>query len=156
MTTTILLFVGGYFVLLGVLALAVRPYRARLAALADEILRTSPSDEVDRHVRELLKSAYSIRGAVAQFLGYAFYVVLPAHRVLTIAHEFHRAHPDLVDESRLSEFYDLWRASTAAVNPIFGALMYVAKGLFRLKARACVRRYHADRRELRALQMRTA
>jgi len=152
----VLLFVGGYFMLLGALALAVRPYRVRLGELGNEILCDSKSDAVQAHVRAILRGAYSIRSAPASLFWSMLLIVLPPARLIAMAQEAAQEHPALMDEDRLTELYELYRASTAAVNPIFGALAYAAQALFRVKTRIYVRRYHADRRRLTALQIKAA
>src|SRR5438045_1298392 len=123
---TIVLFVGGYFVLLGGLSVAVRPYRVRLADLADEIICDTRSDAVRKHVQDVLRTTYSVRGAPIEFFGLCMLLVLPAHRVIALAHDAYEEHREMMSEERLAEFYELYRVSVAAVNPIFGALAYAS------------------------------
>ena len=151
----LLLFVGGYFVVLAVLLVAARPYRVRLVQLGTEILNDTDSEDVRRQVRDMLRSAYSIRTAPVQLLSYCVLLYLPHYRLIAMAQEFVKEHDGLLQEQRFSELFDLHRASAAAVNPIFGALAYLAKAAFRMKVRFYSRRYHADRTQLKALQMRT-
>jgi hypothetical protein len=140
--TTILLFVGGYFVLLGTLSIAVRPYRTRLANLASEILCDSESEDVRRYVQDSLRTAYSMRSAPAHVLGYIIGLLTPSERLSRDAAEWAKRFPDFMQDRRWMGLSDYHLASVAAVNPLFGALLYVLRMLFRLKLYLFVRRHY--------------
>lgn len=151
---TVLIVAGSYFSLLILLAILARPYRVRFAELANEILNDNPSDDVRSHVEWMTGTAYSIRTAATQFLTGMVLVVLPGDRLMQMAREFHAEHKELVDEDRISELSELHKASAAAVNPIFGLLALLARALFGIKVSSYSRRFHSDRKELEALQLR--
>lgn len=140
--TTILAFVAGYFVLLLLLSLLVRQKRERLGVLLNELLCMDLTPEQERGLNGMLYSAYSLRSAPATFLGMVVALLIPSAKFDQQAHAWAKKNPEMITDPRWSEVFDLYYVSIAAVNPIFGALMYGARLLFRLKAYLFVIRHY--------------
>ena len=128
------LFVVSYFVGLAILSVVARPYRMELASLAEELLADYGHD---KHARALLErrknSAYSIRAAPIAMLGYWIGVITPIQTIENAAADFESDYDGLFDDHRLPRLFSCYQASIAAVNPIFGALMFFSKALFIMK-----------------------
>lgn len=131
----LLALIGGYFGLLGVLSIVARPYRHKLAALASELSRAYPGDEmVEDACRYYLGNAYSIRAAPVRFLIFVTALLIPGDVLDEQCREADRDHPGIFDDPRLHEMNEAFHASVAAVNPIFGLLAHFARAAFGLKA----------------------
>jgi hypothetical protein len=139
---TIFAFVAGYFALLVLLSLIARPSRVRIAELAGELSCEQLSEKQKRMLRSVVESAYSMRSAPAHFLFTVAHLLTPSEKFDQRAREWaalaeNRA---IIEDHRWAELFDRYTVSIIAVNPIFGALLSLARLLFRLKARLYAKR----------------
>jgi hypothetical protein len=82
-------------------------------------------------------------------------LLTPSVRYDRRAVEWARKNPEVTGDPRWRELFELYYASIAAVNPIFGALLYVARILFRIKAYLFViQHYRPTRHQLADLNVR--
>lgn len=127
--------ISGYFALLAVLSVVARPYRARMAVLARDLLAAYPDDPFIQHLCEAyIKSAYSLRAAPVRLLSYILGLIKPARELDRECYQMKEESPAFFADPRISELIDCYNASISAVSPVFGALAYVARLLFLLKA----------------------
>lgn len=141
---TVLIFLGAYFALTWALSLAVRPYRVRLMSLASDLCATGQPEDVRDLASRIAFYAYSMRVAPILSLWYTTMLLKPSAEVFREAQEYAHEHPAIMREARFDELFDLYMASTAAINPAFGALAVGLQQLFRLKARAYARRRNTN------------
>jgi hypothetical protein len=141
---TVLIFLGAYFAFTLLLAIAVRPYRVRLMALARELCGPGNAEEVRDLANRISIYAYSMRVAPIHALWYSTMLIKPSWQVFREAREYAQEHPAIVAEGRFDELYALYMISTAAINPAFGGLALSLRALFRLKASSYGRRRHTN------------
>lgn len=144
--STVLVLVAGYFALLILLSLAVRPQRVRLAALAEQLLGEGIGHERRLFIQKILESAYSMRSSPMHVLGLAAALLTPSKRFDADAHEWAKRNPDLLTDNRWGELFGYHSASIAAANPIFGILQYIGMGLMSLKAMLFVRQHYSKQK----------
>ncbi len=139
-------FVFSYFVLLIALSALVRPQRKRLAVLAHELLSEDIDEDRRVLIGRLLATAYAMRMAPTQFLATCIALLIPSDRFDREARDWAQKSQDLIEDGRWFEMFECHSASAAAANPIFGALAYAARGVFKLKARHYARRFHGNQK----------
>jgi hypothetical protein len=132
--TIMIALIAGYFGLLIVLSLIARPSRHRLSALAHDLSCEEPKSEHLRFLRAMLDSAYSMRSAPAHLAAVIIQLLTPSEKFDRRAREWAAENRNLVDDPRWREVYDRYIVSIVAANPIFGALLVLARAAFRLKA----------------------
>lgn len=133
--TTMFALIAGYFGLLAVLSIIARPYRARMRALAHDLLADHPNDMLAREFcSSLLTTAYSVRAAPIRFFIFMAALFVPGDALTRECEEIESEHEAFFTDSRVHRFVDAFHVSIATANPIFGLLMYAAKGAFRVKA----------------------
>lgn len=142
--SAVIIFLGAYAALTVVLTVAVRPYRVRLMTLARELCGPGSPEEVRDLARRISLYAYSMRVAPVHVFWYATVLVKPSWQVRKEAQEYAREHPAIVAEDRFDELYDLYILSTAAINPVFGAIALVLRAIFKLKVLTYARKVHTN------------
>lgn len=152
--SNIVLFIAAYFVVLAVLSVAVRPNRLRLKQIANELLNEKTTDSEREMITRLAGSAYSIRTAPMLLLVFTMGVLRRSQELDGESDKWAVDHPILASDRRSFELLDLHMASAAAVNPIFGSLAYLAKWIFRAKAKAHFRRANNGERRVDIYEMR--
>ncbi|WOF43756.1 hypothetical protein KNJ79_01980 [Sphingopyxis indica] len=131
---TVIALVAAYFGILALLFAIANPHRARLKELAADLVADYPDDDLARlFCTNYLRTAYSWRAAPIRFLAYMIALMIPGPKLEQECIEMEREHAFMAD-SRVRELIESYHASIAAVNPLFGALLYFAKLLIRLKA----------------------
>jgi hypothetical protein len=132
---TILALIAGYFGLLAVLSLIAGPYRIRMRALAHDLVRDHPDDMLAHDFcSSLLATAFSVRAAPIRLFIFMAALLVPGDVLTRDCEEIEHEHEAFFTDVRVHELVDAFHVSIAASNPIFGLLMYAAKGAFRLKA----------------------
>lgn len=140
--TTVLALIVGYFGLLLVLALVVRPYRAKLYQLADDLVRDYADDDVAvRLIERYRATATSWGEAGVKLFGYLSGMFKSRWELDETAEAFMRDHPNFLDDPRVAHILKYHLLSVAAVSPVLGALAIVARIGMRLVIRA---RYGAE------------
>ena len=132
--TTILAFAAGYFALLMVLSIIARPSRLRIAELARELAQDDLKPRQRQHLKVLLDSSYSMRSAPVHLAAIVIALLTPSEKFDAGAREWAKDNQELIEDPRWNELFERHIVSIVAVNPIFGALLSVARLLFRLKA----------------------
>lgn len=127
--------IAAYFALLIVLSVIARPYRVRLAELANELLADYPDEPIIVELcRVYTLSAYSIRAAPIRLLTYLIILIKPARDIDRECEEMKRDNKAFFEDARITEMMDCYNASISAVSPVFGALAFLASLAFKLKA----------------------
>jgi hypothetical protein len=139
---TVLALVAGYFLLLMALSLMVRRQRERMAVLANSLLKMELLPHQERVVQRVINTSYSMRSAPAHLLSFTIALLTPAERLDHDARQWAKENPEMVTDRRWGELFDCHMASVAAINPVFGVLMYLARFLFKMKAYVFVRRHN--------------
>ena len=140
--------IGAYFALLVALSLAARPARARLAALARDLSADYPDNDLIQSLcRAYVISARSLRAAPVRFFMYVAVLVKSPYVLDRECEAAKRENPDFFSDPRILEMGECYQASTSAASPIFGALGYVARRAFLLKARI----HHRTKQDSRCL-----
>lgn len=128
-----LAFVALYVGILVALSLLVRPQRERLKNLVREMSQERLGDR-DRHqIHFMATTAYSWRVAPAIMLAFLLGIVRASADLDRECNE-RASKSKLLNDPRFHAIVDAYMASAAAVNPIFGALAYAARAVFKLKA----------------------
>ena len=138
--STLIAFVAAYFVLLALLSLLARPLRARLKTVASGFLDQDLTDTERKMILRLADTAYSVRTAPVIFLVFVIGLLQQNEKIDKESNSWAIENPTMASDRRSHQLLELHMASAAAVNPIFGALAYAAKWLFRAKAKAYFRR----------------
>ncbi|RPF70428.1 hypothetical protein [Aurantiacibacter spongiae] len=134
--TVLIALIAGYVGLLVMLAVMAKPHRQRIARLANELVADYPQNEKMGFLcQHYTATAYAWRAAPIMFVSYVAALLIPGDTLDEMCEREDREHPHLLGDPRLRELMHSYDASIAAVNPIFGALMYAALWAFGLKAR---------------------
>lgn len=136
--STVIALVLAYFGLVVVLSLLVKPQRERLRTLAHDVRSGELTPRQERVVHHLLGGAYSLRSAPMQLAAAAILILTPSFTLDRDARKWASENESIVRDKRWGEMFDAYLASVAAVNPLFGVLMYAAIWLFRAKAKRFV------------------
>ena len=127
--------------LLAGLSLAARPARLRMKRLADELLVEYRYDaSVSEYLQHQLATAYSWRAAPIDTFVMIAALIVPAGMFWEKARKVEAEHPAVFSDPRFYQFDNDYTVSIAAVNPLFGAAMYVANVLIVLKLMAFAKR----------------
>ncbi len=147
--TTLLIFVTAYFALLAVLSLVAQSYRLRLKAACEHLLdKASLCQDDVKMVEATLSSAYSIRTAPMLLLVFMTGILRSGQQIDSDADRFDKEHPTFNEHLLVwHEMLETHMVSAFAVNPIFGSLAYIAKWIFRAKARAYICAHKAGSKE---------
>lgn len=151
--TTVFLFVAAYFALLALLGLLARPYRLRMRAIADELLQLQPTEAERKFIFRLVDTAYSVRTAPVIFLVFVVGILQRSEVLDRDSDKWAIENPRLSSDRRSHELLEMHMVSAAVVNPIFGALAYVTKWVFRAKARAYIARTQGDSKSIDLCEM---
>ena len=133
--TYILILIGCYFGLWAALSACVTSHRRDLAAFGAALQNRTMDQDEREFVNNMLASAYSWRSAIMLCLVYIIGLFQAGATLDKECDKFASEHPTLSRDAHLHGMVDAYFASVAAVNPIFGALAFVLKRIFRLKAR---------------------
>jgi hypothetical protein len=138
----ILILFGCYLGLWTALSAIAMPHRRHLAEIAESLRE----ENIERDfVDGMLASAYSWRSAVMLALVYTMGLFQSGTALDRECDQFAAERPNLANDARVHSMMDAYFASVAAVNPIFGALAYLAKRTFQLKARLHFSAQNAER-----------
>jgi hypothetical protein len=136
-------FVVAYFLLLALLVAAARPQRKRLYRMCDSLLASDVLNDRERALVGALRwTALSLRAAPMGTLSFLQGLIATECGIQREAEEFSAAYPKLSVGSDARMMIEAYMASIAAVNPIFGVTMYVARWLMRTKLKLI--RRHKD------------
>lgn len=134
-------FILGYFALLAGLSFAARPARLRMKRLATELLAEHRYDaDVTEYLQHQLATAYSWRAAPIDTFVMIAALIVPARVFWEKARKVEAEHPVMFSDPRFYRFDNDYTLSIAAVNPLFGVLMYAANVLIVLKLMAFAKR----------------
>jgi hypothetical protein len=141
---TLIIFIVAYFALLAVLSLAVRPYRLRLKVACEHLFDEAPLAQGDiKMLQSMLSSAYSIRAAPLLILVFMMGILRSGQQLDSDVEKFDKENPMFVANRRVwHEVLEMHMVSAFAANPFFGIAAYIARWIFRAKARAYFARTH--------------
>jgi hypothetical protein len=151
--STLIAFIAAYFLLLAVLSVVARPSRVRLKNLSCELLTANLTQSERKMVLRLADSAYSVRTAPLLLLVFITGVLRHSEKLDAESDGWVVDNPTLATDRRSHELLELHMASAAAANPIFGALAYVAKWVFRAKSKAHFERVESGAKALDLYEM---
>lgn len=124
-----------YLIALAVFSLIARPHRVRLNRLLNELAADYGDNPFVMDLcGHFASTAYAWRAAPMKFFAYMVFMMVPGDVLDEKCREADLENPNILDDARIHEAMDSYDASIAAVNPIFGSLMYAAEWAFRAKA----------------------
>lgn len=148
---TVFILLAGYIGLLALLAVIVRPYRKRIAALGADLLCDDHLNGSERaYVEAIMKHAYSWRGAVVLLLDYVSGLFESSETMERKAKSHEAEYPRLLRDHRAYLMFECYVASVVAVNPLIGTLALIARASFRMR----VRRHHTAKQAREIVDLR--
>lgn len=141
MTNPAIILIAAYFVVMLALMLAAQPYRRELRELVRTLEGECTCAEADKEFLEGVRTTlFSIRVAPVLVLVFLVGLLASLDGLMRQCDDFEHDNPNLTHDARLDRLLDLHMAVAAANNPLFGAVAYVLRILFRLKILAWQKR----------------